>query len=295
MDTIKALFIEDNADYAQLVRFYLSRMKTPSFDVTWVDSLQKGLEVLLKDESFNIILTDLFLPDSSGIDTFTVLQKQYGHIPIVVITAYDDEKVAVQAVKDGAQDYLVKGDITGKMIARVLLYAFERQKMRAELNSLSLTDELTKLRNRRGFLTLAEQHVKLCQRTKRGFILIVADLDHLKKINDQFGHSAGDQALMMAANVLTETFRQSDIIARMGGDEFAILAIDAEHTKGADILKRLQKNLSEKNKKQQWPFFVSMSTGIAAALPGEPIDLNQLIEEADKVLYQHKYARTSKE
>jgi diguanylate cyclase (GGDEF)-like protein len=292
---IQTLFIEDNKDYAQLVEFYLKHAKSPAFEVTWAGTLKKALEILGSEKKFDIILTDLFLPDSPGLSTFTVLQKHHGNIPIVVITAYDDEKVAVNAVQSGAQDYLVKGDITGKMIARVLAYAIERHRMQMDLKSLSLTDELTGLRNRRGFLTLAEQHAKLSYRTKRGFAILLADLDGLKMINDRYGHSAGDQALIATGQAMIETFRQSDVIARFGGDEFAILAIDVESPRGHDMMARLMARLDKINLAKKFPFKIEVSIGTAYSSPEHPADLDQLFAAADKELYRQKSSKRTGE
>jgi diguanylate cyclase (GGDEF)-like protein len=293
MSKIKMLFIEDNSDYANLLTSYFKQQTEPVFDIAWADTLGKALSILAKDHSFDIILTDLFLPDSSGIDTFMAIQQDYSHIPVVVATAYDDESVAVKAVQNGAQDYLIKGDITGKMIARVLIYALQRHKMREELKSLSLTDELTRLGNRRSFLTLAEQHIKLSQRRHNGFLLIMADLDGLKRINDTFGHAAGDEALRAVAYVLQATFRQSDIIARIGGDEFAVLAIDAQIEKSGDILNRLDERLEQMNNQKKFQFPITLSTGIIYADPQQPMELRALMEKADKALYQQKCAKSS--
>ena len=112
----------------------------------------------------------------------------------------------------------------------------DRKRMEEEILTLSITDQLTGLYNRRGFLSLAEQQLKLSDRNKSGMLLFFADLDLLKWINDTLGHEEGDKALIEAANVFKETFRTSDIIARLGGDEFAVLAIDIKGTNPESLL-----------------------------------------------------------
>ena len=137
----------------------------------------------------------------------------------------EDEALGLEAVRRGAQDYLIKGRVDPQTLGRILLYSAERHRMRAELEDLSIQDELTHLHNRRGFYLLAEQQLKLNCRTQERLSLFTFDLDGLKKINDTLGHPAGDQALRDAARALRSTFRQSDILARVGGDEFYVLAV----------------------------------------------------------------------
>ncbi len=284
---VRTLLIEDNTDYANLLRLYLARTKDPAFEVEWAPDLTTGLSLLGK-KTFDVVLTDLTLPDSAGINTFNQVVQHAAGIAVVVLTALDDEKVAVHAVKNGAEDYLIKGDVEGKLIARVLLYAIERNRMRMELKSLSLTDELTGLRNRRGFITLGDQQCKLSRRNKKGFLVVMADLDGLKKINDTYGHAVGDQALVAAAKLLESTFRQSDILARIGGDEFAVIAIDADKTRSGDILERLRNRAREFNAAKTLPFELSLSMGAIYGESDESIDLNDLLRRADQALYEEK-------
>ncbi|MFA6601024.1 MAG: GGDEF domain-containing response regulator [Candidatus Omnitrophota bacterium] len=293
MNPIRTLLIEDSADYANVVQIYFRQHKAPVFNVVWAKTLKEGLDLLAQEPRFDIVLTDLYLPDSAGYETFSAIQQQFPGIPVVVITAFDDEKVALKAVENGAQDYLVKGDVTGKLITRVLGYALQRHRMREELTSLSLTDSLTGLSNRRGFATLAEQQVKLSHRLRRGFLVIVLDLDGLKAINDRFGHAGGDEALKMTAEALKKTFRESDIVARIGGDEFAVMAIDAGPLHAPEIMARLSHHLDELNARKQLPCAIALSTGMAYADPEVPSEIGPLIEQADKKMYEQKSLKQS--
>lgn len=125
--TIKALLIEDDDDDVFLLRESLADAEVESFRLTHADRLSSGLECLTKEE-FDVILLDLNLPDIRGLDTFTCLHTQVPHIPIVVLSGLDDETIAVEAVRQGAQDYLVKGNISGPMLVRVTYYAIERKR-----------------------------------------------------------------------------------------------------------------------------------------------------------------------
>ncbi|MBI2494976.1 MAG: diguanylate cyclase response regulator, partial [Candidatus Omnitrophica bacterium] len=212
-------------------------------------------------------------------------------VPIVVLTVLDDDAVALEAVRQGAQDYLVKGQVPAERLSRVIGYAIERHRMQTTLQGLSLVDELTRLYNRRGFLNLAAQHLKLAQRTKRGLSLAFIDLDGLKHINDTFGHHEGDRALVETAEILKRTFRSSDIMARIGGDEFAILAIEAQEDSGGRLASRLQDKVREHNAQQQRSHELSLSMGIAHLDPQSPSSVEGLMTRADQALYEHKRSK----
>jgi len=169
----------------------------------------------------------------------------------------------------------------------------ERKKMEEGLIALSITDLLTGLYNRRGFIMFAEQQLKLSDRTKRGLLLFFTDLDGMKLINDTLGHEEGDRALMEVADVLKETFRSSDIIARMGGDEFAILAIDPTDADSEILTGRLQSLIDTRNNQENRRYKLSISVGYSYYDPGNPCSLNELMVQADKLMYEHKKSKKS--
>jgi len=156
------------------------------------------------------------------------------------------------------------------------------------LYEMSVTDELTGLYNRRGFLTLAEQQLRIAERTKRGFFLLFADLDGLKWINDRLGHTQGDAALQDMAGILKKTFRESDIQARMGGDEFAVLALEGRRENAEILAENLQREIALHNKSQSRPYLLSSSVGTVFCDPGEPSDLETLLGLADRLMYEEK-------
>ena len=163
-----------------------------------------------------------------------------------------------------------------------------RKAMEDKLLALSITDQLTGLYNRRGFLTLAEQQLRVSDRTKKGLVLIFADLDGMKKINDTYGHLEGDKALINAAEVLKEVFRESDVIARIGGDEFAVLAIKTSKAYPNILINRLQHQLDIRNLKKGSLGYFSMSIGLAEYNPDNPGTLDDLMSEADTRMYEQK-------
>ena len=164
----------------------------------------------------------------------------------------------------------------------------ERKKTEEEIQSLSMTDQLTGLYNRRGFITLAEQQLKLSERYKRDLLLFFADLDGMKWINDTLGHEEGDNALRDVSVILKETFRATDIVARIGGDEFAILAIDTTGIYPDVIMARLQNRIDVHNKKGSKGYKISISMGTAYYDPENSCSLDELMSRADKLMYEQK-------
>jgi diguanylate cyclase (GGDEF)-like protein len=155
------------------------------------------------------------------------------------------------------------------------------------LQNLSLIDDLTGLHNRRGFLALAEQHLRMIQR-KGAALIVYLDLDDLKLINDSHGHLEGNRALIVTANVLRACFRQSDILARLGGDEFCVLMTDAAQDSDLQVRKRLQQRADFVNSLGSWKFRISFSVGIADVPVVHQPSLEQLLRVADTQMYDEK-------
>ena len=165
----------------------------------------------------------------------------------------------------------------------------ERRRTEAILRSLSLTDELTGLNNRRGFLASAEQNLELAFRSKMGVFMCFIDLDGLKQINDLLGHEKGDQAIVSTAKILKASFRSHDILARWGGDEFAVLALDVTHTYSEEsFAARLKENLERFNSNGGSGYPMSFSIGVVRSEPNRIYSLNELINMADERMYTQK-------
>jgi diguanylate cyclase (GGDEF)-like protein/PAS domain S-box-containing protein len=168
----------------------------------------------------------------------------------------------------------------------------ERKLLEEKIRASSITDELTGLHNRRGFFALAEQQVRLALRTRERLALFFIDLDRMKWINDTLGHQEGDAALVAVARILKDTFRDSDIIGRMGGDEFAILAVGAEET--STIAVRLERNVDKFNKSDGRNWSISLSVGLACCKPEEYCSFEGLLAQADSAMYDEKRKKKSR-
>jgi diguanylate cyclase (GGDEF)-like protein/PAS domain S-box-containing protein len=157
-----------------------------------------------------------------------------------------------------------------------------------KLLNLSNTDELTGLFNRRGFFALAGQQLKISNRMKKGMSLLSADLDDLKRINDTFGHQEGDRALSVTADILRESFRNVDIMARIGGDEFVVLLIEPANNKLDAYTARLQRKMALHNLRSERAYTLSVSIGAAHYEPGSSCSIDDLIAKADRLMYEQK-------
>ena len=167
----------------------------------------------------------------------------------------------------------------------------ELKQIQEELRSLTLTDELTNLYNRRGFFTLAAQDLRYARRTNKKCVAIYADLDNLKAVNDKFGHETGSQMIVDASTVFRSFFRDSDIAARLGGDEFVILVQDSSEA-GTEILQeRLQKLIEKFNENNSRPYYMSISFGIAHFDPKTQMTIEELVSEADRLMYIQKQSK----
>ncbi len=284
---IRVLLVEDEPDHVLLFRKMLAAAVGSSIHVTHVGSVKEAAGLLATDPP-DVVLLDLMLPDSQGFDTFARLHGQAPETPIIVLSGMKDEEMALEAVRLGAQDYLIKGQFESGLLSRAIRYAIERNRMRQELRSLSLVDELTGLYNRRGFSVLAEQQLKIARRTRRGFLIFFLDLDGLKQINDTHGHAEGDRAIAKAAAIIREAFRDSDIIARLAGDEFAVLAVEADTGSAQRPILELRDLLKGASSSKEHSYEISLSLGVTRAAHDTPLSIEELVHQADAAMYDEK-------
>lgn len=218
------------------------------------------------------------LGGEARIESEAVLTGKDGELIPFIVTAYPYRNAA--------------GEVIG--VVEGLRNISERKKMEARLEEMSVTDELTGLLNRRGFFAVAEKQLDLVARVNKSLFLLYADIDNMKWINDNLGHSAGDEALVEAAELLCSTFRKSDIIGigRLGGDEFAVLMLsDPETCCDHPVLKRIEENIVEINKRLDREYMLSMSVGIVQYDPEKPCSTEEFISMGDEAMYKCKKER----
>ncbi|TFH11028.1 MAG: GGDEF domain-containing response regulator [Candidatus Atribacteria bacterium] len=283
---IRILLVEDNLGDASIVQDLL-REAEYMHELTTVARVRDCMR-LIDDKLVDMILLDLSLPDSDGLQGLHRLRAHAPEIPIIILTGFSDIDTAEQAVRSGAQDYLVKGHLEGNLLHHAVKFAELRHAFRTELEELSLRDPLTGLYNRRGFRLLADQSLRVAKRNGRDSVLLLADMNDLKDINDTYGHLQGDLALRGAARAFKHALRDSDIIGRLGGDEFVALAVEANPPGISSLFARLLEQIEVENTKLEMSLPLSLSIGVAPFSPREAPSLNDLIVAADRDMYEKK-------
>ena len=259
------------------------------FTVQVAESLTQALETLrTAADEVDVVLLDLSLPDSQGLETYRAVHVMAAAVPILVLSGLNDESIALKAVNEGAQDFLRKARVDGEVLPRAIRYAIERHRMLEQVRQLAIADELTGLVNRRGFMLLAEYQRSLAERKGTSLCLIFLDIDHFKRTNDQFGHDEGDRALRELAGILLRTFRRSDVVARLDGDEFIVLMADINSDGLRIVLDRVEKNVRAFNQEARFPWRLAISLGVARSDPAKPATLEALMAAADQAMYKEK-------
>jgi diguanylate cyclase (GGDEF)-like protein len=190
----------------------------------------------------------------------------------------------------------MKTDWNGQEMTLVVLRDVnEAVRLRKELQQLSLTDDLTGLYNRRGFMMFAARAVHTARRQHHRLFVLFADLDGLKKINDTMGHQVGDKYLEDTATILKDSFRDVDIIARMGGDEYAVLGSVTDEFIPQTLVQRLEESIAAHNRASPEAFPLAMSTGLSTFDPATPEPIEDVIDRADEAMYQQKKAKPNRD
>jgi two-component system cell cycle response regulator len=269
------------------VQRLLASCRTPGFTVTRAASLSAALPIALQT-GCDIVLLDLSLPDSGGLASLRELALTVPRMPIVVWTGLDNEAAAIEAMRHGAQDYLVKGRHDAALLGRSLRCACERKAFEAHLSELAYYDQLTGLVNRTLFNDRLTHALARARRAGRRVALMFIDLDQFKTINDTLGHEAGDSVLQLVAEQLLGAVRQTETVSRLGGDEFSVLIepfddVSTATTVAERILGRLQRPVSLSGEEVR----VSSSIGIAL-FPDHATDGKTLLRHADTAMFRAK-------
>ena len=291
VERTRVLLVEDNPGDARLVREALNDGLPGQFTVQVAESLKLALETLRTAiDEVDVVLLDLSLPDSQGLETYRAVHAQCSACPILVLSGLNDESIALKAVNEGAQDFLRKSRVDSELLPRAIHYAIERNRLLEQVRQLAIIDELTGLMNRRGFMMLADHQRNLADRKGTSLTLLYLDVDRFKLINDQFGHEEGDRALRELAAVLLHTFRRSDVVARLGGDEFVVLMADVNSDGLRTVLDRVRKNLAALSQDARFSWRLAVSVGVVQYDAANPATLEGLLAAADQAMYREKQA-----
>ncbi len=246
-NSVNILVIDDDPADRRLTELALrGSPQTKRFATQTAASLAEGLD-LIKHQSFNMVLLDLGLPESRGLDTLENFRHEYPQVPVVVLTGLQDEEAGVEAIRKGAIDYVTKPFKQNGLRTRISI-ALQMVELQDKLLLLANTDELTGLTNRRHFFDILEREI-LCAKIKDNPIsVMILDLDYFKSVNDTYGHLSGDMILKQAAEVLQQSIYPLDVVARYGGDEFIILMPSTPPEKAAQAAERLRRIIDD----HQW-------------------------------------------
>lgn len=257
---LNLLIIEDDDEFAHSLELRLSRDQDYPLKVQCVRDLDSARQSL-QNYPFHIILLDLTLPDSEGIESYLKIKMFTNGSPVVILTGVSSDDIAHEAVRQGAEDYLVKGEVDGRMISRVIHNAIERNRIKKELamvsrqlretnlhlEKMTILDPLTGLYNRRGLQQALSREIQWAERHESPLIAMLLDVDHFKDINDTLGYPVGDVILRELAGTLNKTVRLTDHIARVGGDEFILLLPETDFEEGVKIAERSRLAISNAN------------------------------------------------
>lgn len=292
-ERLVVLVVSDQDDAGRRVEELLAAAAPREFGVAAV--APAGSLARLARGGIDVVLLVMSLAARRGFATFAELRALAPTVPFLFLSDSRDERHGLEAVRAGAQDFLVRSEVDGPTLARALRLAIERNRLHAALLDMALVDELTGLYNRRGFLALATRDLRLARSGDEALLVAFADLDDLKGVNDTSGHAAGDQALRDTALVLRQTFRDSDLVARIGGDEYAVLVRHALPESAEFLAERLKRRVRELNRRAARPYQLSISLGFAAHKATTVGSVARLLDRADRALYRDKRRKHERE
>ena len=288
----KILVVDDLPENRQLLQYDL---EDDHHQVTTASGGKEALE-LIEKMSPDLVLLDLVMPEISGLDVVRTLRNagRLSRLPVIMISASDVNKNIVAALDMGAHDFVLKPYHYAVLAARIrsALRLKESQDKLEQANEallrLASLDSLTSLNNRRSFLQLCKSEISKAYRFRRDLGLLMIDVDHFKAVNDNFGHAMGDQALKDLAGILKANTRESDIVARIGGEEFAVCCPDTPVQGLLSVAERVRIQMSESEINFQGNSCkITLSIGFAALKPPDKT-IAALMNRADSALYTAK-------
>jgi diguanylate cyclase (GGDEF)-like protein len=298
MEQQKILVIDDNIENIKLTG---NLLKQNGYEVLTALSGLQGIKIAIEKQP-DLVLLDLMMPEIDGFETARRFKEnpKISGIPIIFLTAKEINKFITKAFEVGGADYVMKPININELLARVdtqlslkartdeLEKAYDMIKNKnKELNELLITDGLTKLYTRGYLMKKMKEEKTRYKRYKASFSLIMCDIDHFKKVNDTYGHDAGDLILKKISKLMQNSSREQDTIARWGGEEFMILLPETTIEEAHAVAQRILETLREKvYTYEEEEISLTMSFGLTMYEDKESID--ELIKRVDEKLYEAK-------
>lgn len=294
-DLPSILLVEDSPTTAVLLSKYL----TGTYHLLHAKDGVEAWEMLEGDPEIELVVTDINMPRLTGHQLLVKIRKsddpRFKNLPVIVMTTTDDNADRNLAFLNGANDFITKPIDEMELLARVNVHhklaqtIRELEASRRALAEQATTDPLTRLKNRRAFFENGNQHLSMARRYGTDVSLIVADLDFFKRINDSFGHQAGDEALIAIAKVLLQMTRTEDTVARIGGEEFAMLLPDTNRLGAAVLAERIRAAVERDRFSAGGQLLqITLSIGVASYAVEQVDTVDQLLSIADRRMYLAK-------
>ena len=284
----KILLIDDDRLQYRVTQAHFNVFQGERYDLEWAATYEEGLPKLLSGD-YSACLLDYQLGERDGLQLIRQAMAAGCRTPIVFLTAESAQRVDIEAMNAGALDYLVKGEITPRMVERSLRYALKLGETLEALRRLATRDKLTGLLNRREFDRIIEEERERAVRFGHTVALIMVDIDHFKSVNDTHGHPVGDVVLREVARRLASQVRTVDRVARFGGEEFGVILVHADRAAALEVANKLCVAVRRDPilAGETLPLNITISAGVAI-LPIDAPDEAGLLSRADKALYAAK-------
>ena len=282
----RILLVDDDSDSIIIMRHVLDQTR---YDIAWCADAESAKRTLAA-EDFDICLLDYRLGATDGLEFLAELRGEGCDTPIILYTGQQDREVEREAARRGADDYLAKDDLSAPILERMVFFAIERRKAHAELIRLAHTDALTGAANRKAMHDFIDDARRRAHRHERQFAILLLDLDGFKAINDEHGHAVGDVMLVNLVEITKNTTRDSDLVARIGGDEFVVVLDDIASTDGAlKSAENIRQRLKEGFELNGNRFAINASIGVSV-WPTDGHTTEELLGVADSSMYRVKRA-----
>ncbi len=304
---MKILIAEDDLVSRRVLEVTLIKW---GYEVIVAGDGNEALTVLQSADAPPLAILDWMMPVTDGVEVCRRVRQTPSAVPtyVILLTAKTEKEDVVRGLDAGADDYLTKPFERTELRARIEVGTrmvglqkkladrveelnqtlVELKKAEEEVRNLSMTDDLTGLYNRRGFLLMTEQQQRVARRNRLPFSLIYADMDGLKQLNDTCGHQKGSEAIQQIGQILKKSFRDSDIIARLGGDEFTVFVTDTVVCNIKVPISRLKENLMRFNTEKNFEYRLSLSFGAVCVNPDDDSSIEELLVKADRAMYADK-------